>query len=48
MVARSFNNEYLYGHRASEAGTLTAIELFTASATTAPESTPISIYAKES
>lgn len=48
MVARSFNNEYLYGHRASEAGTLTAIELFTASATTAPESTPISIYLESS
>jgi len=48
LLARSFSNEYLYGHRATQAGTLEAVELYTASSTTAPESTQIAIYLESS
>ncbi len=48
LLARSFSNEYLYGHRTTQAGVLEAVELFTASATTAPESSQIAIYLESS
>jgi hypothetical protein len=48
LLARTFANEYLYGHRATQAGTLEAVELYTASSTTAPESTQVAIYLESS